>query len=89
MNTPDDTNRQIEAGRIQMGFPETDENELTWSVPEAGSKVKLSKNAAYAAARRGEIPTIRFGKKLRVPKAKFLKMLSADSTGNRCGESQD
>ena len=72
-----------------MSFPETDENELTWSVPEAGSKVKLSKNAAYAAARRGEIPTIRFGKKLRVPKAKFLKMLSADGVENRCSQSKD
>jgi hypothetical protein len=74
---------------IQMGFPKTDKDELTWSVPEAGSKVNLSKNAAYAAARRGEIPTIRFGKALRVPKAKFLKMLSADSTENGCGESKD
>jgi hypothetical protein len=72
-----------------MGFSETDETELTWSVPEAGSKVRLSKNAAYAAARRGEIPTIRFGKKLRVPKARFLKMFSVDSTENRCGESKD
>ena len=72
-----------------MGFSETDENELTWSVPEAGSKVRLSKNAAYAAARRGEIPTIRFGKKLRVPRARFLKMFSVDSTESRCGESKD
>jgi hypothetical protein len=72
-----------------MGFPENEANELTWSVPEAGSKVRLSKNAAYAAARRGEIPTIRFGKKLRVPKAKFLKMLSADGVESRSVESKD
>lgn len=61
-----------------MSSQKTDENELTWSVPEAGSKVQLSKNAAYAAARRGEIPTVRFGKKLRVPRAKFLKMFSVE-----------
>ena len=72
-----------------MNWDETKEDELTWSVPQAGSKVNLSRNAAYAAARRGEIPTIRFGKKLRVPKAKFLKMLSADSTGYRFSESND
>jgi len=62
-----------------MSLLKTDENELTWSVPEAGRKVHLSKNAAYAAARRGEIPTVRFGKKLRVPKAKFLRMFSVQN----------
>jgi hypothetical protein len=35
----------------------------------------LNKNAAYAAAKRGDIPTIRIGKLLRVPKAAFEKML--------------
>ncbi len=41
---------------------------LTISVPEAGSKYfGLSKNASYEAAERGDIPTIRIGKLLRVP----------------------
>jgi excisionase family DNA binding protein len=39
----------------------------TISVPEAGRWLGLSRNAAYAAAERGEIPTIRIGKLLRVP----------------------
>ena len=68
-----------------MSSPETADDDLTWSVPEAGRKVKPGKNAAYNAARRGEIPTIRFGKKLRVPRAKFLKMISAED--NRGGSS--
>jgi hypothetical protein len=51
---------------------------LTYSIPFAGSLVGLGKNASYAAARRGEIPTIRFGKKLRVPRAKFMRMLSGE-----------
>ena len=55
-----------------------EEDDLTWSIPFAGRKAGLAKNASYAAARRGEIPTIRFGKKLRVPKAKFLRMLSGE-----------
>jgi excisionase family DNA binding protein len=50
--------------------------QLTLSVPEAGKMVNLGKNAAYAAARAGQIPTLRFGRKLRVPTARFLKMLS-------------
>jgi hypothetical protein len=61
-----------------MGSDNTNEDDLTWSIPYAGSKANLGKNASYAAARRGEIPTIRFGKKLRVPKAKFLRILSGE-----------
>jgi hypothetical protein len=41
---------------------------LTISVPEAGQKYfGLSRNGAYAAAERGEIPTIRIGRLKRVP----------------------
>lgn len=46
----------------------TDENPLTISVPAAGAKyLGLSRNSSYAAASRGEIPTIRVGRLLRVP----------------------
>jgi hypothetical protein len=49
---------------------------LTMSVPEAGKRYfGLSRNAAYAAAVRGEIPTIRIGRLLRVPvRAMELKL---------------
>ena len=41
---------------------------LTISVPEAGKRYfGLSRNGAYAAAERGEIPTIKIGRLLRVP----------------------
>jgi excisionase family DNA binding protein len=39
----------------------------TVSVPEAGRWLGIGRNAAYEAARRGEIPTIRIGRLLRVP----------------------
>jgi hypothetical protein len=40
----------------------------TLSVPEAGRKYfGLSRNSAYEAARRGDLPTIRIGRLLRVP----------------------
>jgi hypothetical protein len=40
----------------------------TMSVPEAGKLYfDLSRNASYAAAARGELPTIKIGKLLRVP----------------------
>lgn len=40
----------------------------TLTVPEAGrAYFGLGRNASYDAARRGEIPTIRIGRLLRVP----------------------
>jgi hypothetical protein len=40
------------------------DDELTISVPEAGRRLGLGKNASYEAARRGELPVLRFGRKL-------------------------
>jgi hypothetical protein len=53
---------------------------LTYSVPEAGEMLNppLSKNAAYRAAERGEIPTLRFGHLLRVPGKKWRLMLAGE-----------
>ena len=49
---------------------------LTISVPEAGEKYfGLCRNAAYDAAARGEIPTIRIGRLLRVPVRALEQML--------------
>ena len=47
---------------------ETAELPATISVPDAGRRYfGMSRNASYDAAARGEIPTIRIGKILRVP----------------------
>jgi excisionase family DNA binding protein len=54
--------------------PKSDEC-LVYDVPEAGAKLGLNRNASYAAAKRGDIPTIRIGKLLRVPKAAFHAMI--------------
>jgi excisionase family DNA binding protein len=50
---------------------------LVMSVPEAGAKLGLSRNGSYEAAARGDIPTIRIGKLIKVPKAAFERMLAA------------
>jgi hypothetical protein len=48
----------------------------TLPVPEAGRRYfGLGRNASYAAARRGEIPTIRIGHVLRVPVIALERML--------------
>lgn len=51
----------------------------TINVPEAGRILGLSRNGAYAAAARGEIPVIRIGRKLLVPRKLFMAMLEAPS----------
>ena len=48
-----------------------------YDVPEAGALLGLTRNGAYAAAARGEIPTIKIGRLLKVPKAAFDRMLEA------------
>lgn len=55
----------------------------TLSVPEAGRRLGLGKNASYEAARRGELPVLRFGRKLRVPSIALERLLSeAKPTAN-------
>jgi excisionase family DNA binding protein len=54
-------------------------NPVVMTVEEAGAKLRLGRNAAYEAAARGEIPTIRIGRLLRVPTAAFNRMLEQPS----------
>jgi excisionase family DNA binding protein len=47
----------------------------TVSVEEAGRLLGLSRRSAYRAVERGELPVLRFGRRLLVPTAKLLVML--------------
>jgi len=51
-----------------------------WTVPEAGAQLGLGRNASYEAAKRGDIPTIRLGKLLRVPKVAFDRLIAGPTT---------
>lgn len=48
-------------------------------IVEAGGWVGLGRTASYEAAKRGELPTLRFGRRLMVPTAKLLALLGLDS----------
>jgi len=53
----------------------------TLTVPEAGRRYfGLSRNASYDAASRGEIPTIKIGRLLRVPVRGLERMLDIGAT---------
>jgi Helix-turn-helix domain len=60
---------------------EAAETPITISVPDAGRRYfGLSRNAAYAAAERGDLPTIKIGRLLRVPVRALERMRDAAGT---------
>lgn len=61
---------------MSLTIPPEFEGEATVDVPLAGRVIYgLGRNASYAAAARGDLPTVRIGKKIRVPVALLLKQL--------------
>lgn len=50
----------------------------TITIPESGEVCGIGRAAAYLAAKNGEIPTLRLGRKLLVPVPALLKMLGED-----------
>jgi excisionase family DNA binding protein len=53
----------------------TEDQRKTYTVDEAGRLLGVGRNQAYEAAKRGEIPTIKIGKRLLVPRAALDRML--------------
>jgi excisionase family DNA binding protein len=50
---------------------------LTFTVEEAGRMLGVSRNTAYACARSGELPVVKLGHRLVVPKAALLRLLES------------
>lgn len=62
-----------------MSDRKSNEKSLVYDVPEAGALLGLTRNGSYEAAKRGDIPTIRIGGLIKVPKAAFHRMLDQPS----------
>ena len=60
----------------------------TITVEEAGELLGLSRSAAYRAADKGELPTIRFGRRLFVPTPRLLTLLGVEGEESR-GEERE
>jgi hypothetical protein len=61
----------------ETGWIMENEGHKTISVPQAGKRYfDLGKNASYEAARRGDLPIIRIGGRLRVPVVALERMLA-------------
>jgi len=68
---------------------EMDREKLTLTVDETAKCLGIGRNSAYEAIARGEIPVVKVGKRLLVPKAALEMLLSAgQSKKNGDNESQ-
>jgi len=52
------------------------------TVEEAAKILRLKRSTAYEYVRRGDIPSVRFGRFIRVPKAKILEMAGIEEKGS-------
>ena len=48
------------------------------TVDETAKLLGISRGSAYQAVRRGEIPTIRIGRRFLIPRARLMAMLAGD-----------
>jgi excisionase family DNA binding protein len=55
----------------------------TLSVEEAAVALGIGRTLAYEAVRRGEIPTVRIGRRLLVPRGALNQLLSITATDSR------
>ena len=60
------------------GIPRAEDQPTLTIWPEVGQALGLSRPAAYAGAKRGEIPVIKVGRRLLVPTAALHRMLQLD-----------
>jgi excisionase family DNA binding protein len=61
-----------------VGRKSTANNGRVITVGEVASLLRISRGSAYEAVKRGEIPTIRIGRRLLVPSAALERLLGGD-----------
>lgn len=69
-------NKEITLLREQKMRDQDDADCLTLTIPEAAKRLGLSRNGGYEAARSGEIPSIKIGKRILVPKVALERLLA-------------
>lgn len=48
------------------------------TVEEAQQRLRISRNAAYSAVERGEIPSVKIGRRILIPRAAFERLLRGE-----------
>ena len=58
------------------------EERLTYTVEQAAKLLGISRNSGFEAVRRGDLPAIRIGRRLLVPRAALEKLLAGANGAN-------
>jgi len=66
------------ADRLTSGAANT-QDRLTMTVEEAAAALGISRALAYEAVQHGDIPCIRIGRRILVPRSRLMKMLDASN----------
>jgi excisionase family DNA binding protein len=66
-----------------MSTIQTAPSRMTVTVEEAAQLLGIGRQSAYQAARTGELPTIKLGRRLLVPRAQLDAMLGVDHNDER------
>lgn len=82
-----DRNREPEQAAEEFTLP--DGMPYTLTMQQTARILKCGINGCYEAARRGEIPTVRIGRRLVVPTAALMAMLGAQSVACGAGEGDE
>ncbi len=61
------------------------EDRILLTVSETAGVLRISRNLAYELVTRGEIPAIRLGRVIRVPRAALDRWLEVESSGASAG----
>lgn len=65
------------------------EASLTLTVPEVARRLGISRGLAYQLARRGELPVLRLGKRLVIPRKAFDRLLEQAGQEAAVGSLED
>jgi len=74
-----DVTNTIGGGRRGMPRQATIDKRLCITVPEAAAMLGISRNFAYELVKRQELPVIKFGKRLLIPRMALENMLEKGS----------
>jgi hypothetical protein len=86
---PEESRLGAVTGRSKTAVPADWRSRTVVSVPLAGKLLDLSRQGAYDAANRGELPAIRIGRRLVVPVVKLRRLLGELPTSEEPGRRPD
>ena len=62
-------------GSLDVPAAGSGDGRLTWTIPEVAKLLGISKDSAYEAAHRGELPVQVIGRRVLVPRVALLRLL--------------